>query len=662
MNFVRKKSSKNSIKFMIKILLSCALGAALLMIVTPAPAQSQAMTPVIKPLLHPLFSENAVLQRDCPLNIWGWAQPDADVTVKFGGGERVLRSDKDGYWSVPIRPRGAGGPYSLEVSSGNETQTRGNLMFGDVWLCSGQSNMEWPLNNANNAAAEKAAANYPNIRLLTVPKAIRSAPIDTFEADWKVCDPQTAGDFSAVGYFFGRKLNQDLKVPIGLIDSSWGGTVAEAWVSAPALKPMGDFNGTIDAMEANRLNPSSLEMRRAAWWQNDAGTKAGWQNANYDDAAWKTIEVPGAWESKGYADFDGVMWLRCELNVPAAWAGRDVRLKLGAIDDSDTTYWNGTVVGATDGYNKARDYLVPGAQVKAGRTVIAIRVLDTGGGGGLTGPELSMVLADTNENIFLDGTWKINPGATLKELPAFPTDFNQNSATALYNGMISPLLPGQIKGAIWYQGESNAGRAKQYQTLLPTLINDWRARFGAATGAPMPFYIVQLANYQAPTDNPNDGGWAELREAQSMTAKNVADVGLAVISDIGEEKDIHPRNKQDVGLRLALQALKNTYGQNVQAAGPTLRAATPDASKMVLTFDNADGLMLKGDANHVFAVAGADKKFSWATPTINGNAITLNSADVAAPLYARFGFSDNPRANLYNSAGLPASPFRTDSD
>ena len=647
---------------MIKTLLFCALGAVALTL--SAPAHAQEMTRTIKPLLHPLFSESAVLQRDRPLTLWGWARSNADVTVKFGGAARTLRADDEGYWSVPIRPRAAGGPYSLEVSSGGQTETRSNLMFGDVWLCSGQSNMEWPLNATNNAETEKAAADFPQIRLLSVPQAIRSQPTETFEANWQVCSPQTVGDFSAVGYFFGRKLNRELNVPIGLIDSSWGGTPAESWVSEPALSKMGDFNETIAAMRERASNPATLDAQRAAWWNADVGTRSGWKNPDFRDADWKTMNVPAAWEDRGYPNFDGVMWFRRQVTIPANWAGRDLKLSLGNIDDDDTTYWNGNIVGDTSGYGNTRDYTVPGAQVKAGASTLAIRVLDTGGGGGLRAQTMTLALADGSQQITLDGDWKYRLGASLAESPPVPTKTDQNTATALYNGMIAPLLPGQIKGAIWYQGESNANRAAQYRTLLPTLINDWRARFGGPTGSatetPMPFYIVQLANFMTPNDEPGDDEWAYLREAQSLTASNVPDTGIAVITDIGEAGDIHPKNKQDVGLRLALQALKNTYGAQIQADGPTLKSAQAKANAMVLTFDNADDLTIKGEQNRVFAIAGADKKFVWATPQIAGDTITLLSDEVKAPIYARFGWSNNPRASLYNGAGLPASPFRTD--
>ena len=643
---------------MIKTLLTCALGAALLTATAATSAHSQEMSRVSKPLLHPLFSENAVLQRDRPLTIWGWADANADVKVKFGGGERVIRADGEGYWSVPIRARGAGGPYALEVSSGKQTLKRSNLMFGDVWLCSGQSNMEFQVNGTNNAAAEKAAANYPNIRLLTVPKAIRSVPIDNFEGGWEVCNPETVGPFSAVGYFFGRKLHQDLNVPIGLIDSSWGGTVAQAWTSKAALQTMPDFEKPLVALEASLKESLGLPEKMAAWWLNDPGTKEYWWKAETDTADWQSVAQPGAWEDSGFAGFDGVMWFKREVEVPAAWVGKDLTLGLGAIDDRDTTYWNSEEVGATEQYNKPRVYNIDKSRVRAGRNVITIRVLDTGGAGGMTGPADAMFLSNGNEKIPLAGDWKIKPSSKLTELSALPQpNINQNSPTALYNGMISPLLGGQIKGAIWYQGESNAGQPQQYQRLLPTMIQDWRAHFEQT----VPFYIVQLANYMAPTDNPNDGGWAALREAQSMTAKNVPDAGIAVITDIGEENDIHPKNKQDVGLRLALAALHQTYGENIEYSGPMLKSAQVKGDAIALTFDHADGLMLKGDADHVFAVAGKDGKYFWAHPTIQGNTIYVSTPDVAAPQTARFGWSNNPRANLYNSASLPASPFRTDS-
>ncbi len=651
---------------MIKTLLACALGAALTTITMSAPAMAQQPMENQKPFLHPLFSEDAVLQRDRALNIWGWTKPNSDVMVKFDGGTRTLRADNDGRWSVPIRPRPAGGPYALEVSSDGQTEKRSNLMFGDVWLCSGQSNMEFQVNYTNNAAAEIGAANYPNIRLLQIPQNIQAAPVDTVNAKWQVCTPETVRYFSAVGYFFGRKLNQELNVPIGLINSSWGGTPAETWVSKSALQTMPSMQKPLEALQQTIQDKASHAERMATWWKQDFGTQQGWEKTDAADADWKSVAQPGAWERNGvdeFNNFDGVVWFRRTVDVSAGLAGQDLKLSLGAIDDDDTTYWNGEEIGATQGFDKERVYTVKGQHVRAGKNVVAIRVLDTGGDGGLIGPAELMFLKGGERIVPLENNWKMKISKPLAELTVVPQEtLNQNSPTTLFNGMINPLLPGQIKGAIWYQGESNAGRAQEYRALLPTLILDWRARFGAATGAPMPFYIVQLANFQQPTDDPNNGGWAYIREAQSLAAKNVPDTGIAVITDIGDAGDIHPKNKQDVGLRLALAALHQTYGENIEYSGPTLKNAKPINGALQLTFDHAAAMTLKGDANRVFAVAGADKKWSWAVPTIDGNTITLHSPDVAAPIYARFAWSDNPRANLYNSARLPASPFRTDSD
>ena len=641
---------------MLKLLCAALVGA---MLITIAPAHAQPKPMSGHPFLHPLFSSNAVLQRDRALTIWGWAKAGERVSVKFDGAPQTVVAAPDGRWSAPLAPHAAGGNYVLEVTGANgETSKSQNLTFGDLWLCSGQSNMGRPVSAANDAPAAIAAAAHPQIRLMRVPRLIENAPIEAAPgASWQVCSPATVPNFSAVGYYFGRKLQDELKIPIGLIDSSWGGTPAESWVSAEALAPLGDFEGAVAAMRARASDPANYATRRAAWWQSDPGTKAGWNAANFDDAAWKTMSVPGAWEESGLPGFDGVMWFRRDIEVPAAWAGHDLELGLNRVDDDDATFWNGAVVGETRGYGNVRHYVVPGALVKAGRNSIAIRVLDTGGPGGLR-ESLSLKLAGGDEEVSLNGAWKLRPGAKLSEMPPLPQDTDQNTPTSLYNGMIAPLLPGQIKGAIWYQGESNAGRAAQYQKLLPALIGDWRARFGG----PLPFYIVQLAGFMAPDETPRDDAWPRLREAQDLTAKKVPRSGLAVITDIGEQDDIHPKNKRDVGLRLALLALKGTYGVNVEASGPTLQSARVAGGEIVLRFDHAAGLKLQGEADRVFALAGADGQFFWAGPTIQGNSIYISTPNVPAPLYARFAWSNNPRASLYNAAGLPAAPFRTDAD
>lgn len=611
-----------------------------------------------RPFLHPLFSDNAVLQRDRPIPIWGWTTPAATVAVQFDAEQQTTVSGPDGRWTVSIPPHPAGGPHTLNVSDAEAgvSAARKNLLFGDVWLCGGQSNMAFDLHGAKNPEAEIAAADYPQIRLLSVPNAITSEPLVSFEnASWQVCSPRTVERFSAVGYFFGRKLHGELKVPIGLINSTWSGTPGQSWVSGPALAQMPAYKNAAEALK--RSGKTSYADQMLAWWRNDSGTVAHQEAPAFDDSGWQTMDLPGPWETKGFPDFDGVMWFRRTVDLPAAWAGRDLQLDLGAIDDQDTTYWNGAVVGATDGFRKARSYPVPAAQVKAGRNVLAVRVLDTGNAGGFSGPALAMKSgADT---VSLDGAWKVHPGPSLHTLPPIAQPLNDpNAPIVLFNGKIAPLVPGEIKGVIWYQGESNADsveQAEQYRRLLPILINDWRAHFGAQT----PFYIMQLANFKAPDETPRDDAWPRLRDAQLQTARSLPNVGLIVQTDLGEEKNVHFPNKQEAGLRAALSVLSQTYGMDVASSGPTLREAKTVGGAIQLTFDHAQGLNLKGEVNRVFAVAGEDNVFHWATPQVAGDGVTIGSADVPAPVFARFGWSNNPRASLYNAAGLPASPFQT---
>ena len=649
------------LKFLIPALSLGLLSASLL------PACAQDSPAPAQPFLHPLFSDNAVLQRDRRVPVWGWGTPGTEVVVKLGATTQSARCGLDGKWQAMVGPFPAGGPHELSVAGARagEFARRTNILFGDVWLCSGQSNMQWGVGSSNNAAAEIAGANFPQIRLLTVPNVTSPTPRELANINWSVCSPQTVEGFSAVAYFFGREINQRTKVPIGLINSSWGGTIAEAWTSAQALnRDVPEFKPAIDALApANTAVPFAQQMRD--WWQkNDTGAAQNYQAADFGDATWKSMTLPGNWEASGdasLAQFDGVAWFRREIEVPASMAGRDVTLRLGDIDDRDTTFWNGEEVGATNQYGSQRAYKIPGDKIKAGRNVIAMRVLDTGGGGGLTGPADSMRLeVSATEFVPLAGGWKYLQGKSLNEMAPAPASLNNNPnvPTVLYNAMISPLVPFGIKGALWYQGESNADRAEQYQRLLPSLIRDWRGRFGSGD---FPFYIVQLAGFMAPDEQPRNDDWPRLREAQNIAAQTVGKSDVALAIDIGEQNDIHPRNKQDVGLRLALQALAKDYGQKVVFEGPTLASATRRGSTMVLKMANTGGeLSVKGDANRVFAIAGADKKFAWATPTMAGDTVTLSSPEVKEPVAVRFGWSNLPRAFVYNKAGLPAGPFRTD--
>ncbi len=639
------------------------------------PAVAQTANAVAKPFLHPLFTDNMVLQRGVAAPVWGWAEPGQQVTVSMSGAtESATKTERfavkssvtagaDGKWMAKVGPLKEGGPYNLSVV-GPQNVTLNNVMVGDVWICSGQSNMQWGVGGSDNPQQEIAAANFPKIRLFTVPNIASLQPRETVNGKWDAVSPQTIGGFSAVGYFFGRELHQKTGVPIGLINSSWGGTIAEAWASAEALRTMPDFVPGVEAVEAaaKNVNAGTFAQQMAEWWQkNDPGTKANWQNADFDATAWKTMNVAATWENAGLPDFDGVVWLRREVTIPDGWAGKELTLHLGPIDDNDSTFFNGTPVGSTEGHQAPRDYKIPGNLVKAGKNVIAVRVLDTGGGGGLYGAAEAIKLeAPGQAPISLSGAWQYKDSVALGQTASAPTQIgnNPNVTTVLYNGMIAPLVPFGIKGAIWYQGESNAGRAKQYQTLLPTMIKDWRNRFGVGE---FPFYIVQLANFMAPREQPGESAWAELREAQSLTAQTLPNTGLAVAIDIGDAADIHPRNKQDVGRRLALNALANVYNQKVEFSGPIYKSMKAANGKIHLGFDHAAGIAVKnGEKLRGFAIAGDDKKWVWADAVIEGNSVVLSSPQVANPTLARYNWADNPNGNLTNAAGLPAVPFRTD--
>lgn len=650
------------------------IGGASLVVPHIAQAQNQVQANQTQSatLLNPLFSDDGILQRDRVIPIWGQAAPGETVTAKLDNQTLTARADALGKWMVRVGPLTASKePHTLSVSSGTQNVTRRNIVFGDVWLCSGQSNMEWGIGNLTNGKEEIAAANYPGIRLFTVAHKVAFSPqTDLGSSRWLVCNPQNVAaggwnGFSAVAYFFGRKLNQELGVPIGLINSSVSGTVAEAWVSQSALGTLPDFRPELARVQqAVRDENVPFEQRTEAWLrQSSPNYQSNWATDEADVSGWKTAPVPGNWSGSGIAglnDDANVVLFRREVEVPADWTGHDLQLQLGAIDDSDTTYWNGVPVGSTSGWDRQRSYTIPAAQVKAGRNILAVRVTNNDGDGGFGGPASALRLTrDANTSLPLTGDWKfllVTTQTQLKTAPISPQQGNANVTSVLYNGMIAPLVPFGIKGAIWYQGEQNASRAAQYERLLPTLINDWRAQFGT----PMPFYIAQLAGFMAPDDAPRNDDWPQLRAAQMKVALAVPNTGIAITTDIGDEKDIHPKNKQDVGLRLALVALAKTYGRQIESSGPTLQSVKPDGERLRLTFAHADGGMtLKGDAARVFALAGADRNWFWATPRVEGNQIVLTSPVVPKPLYARYAWSNLPRATLSNGANLPAPPFQT---
>ena len=626
--------------------------------------------------LPPLFTDNMVLQQKQKVVVWGKADPGSEVTVKFKGKHAKSVADNDGKWKVILPSAKAGGPYKLMVF-GKDTITIKNVMVGEVWICSGQSNMEMPLagqwSTVNNFEQEVADANYPDIRLLIVKKEMANRPKDNFTSKgWEVCSPETVGKFSAVGYFFGRDLYKKLNVPVGLIETAWGGTVVEAWTSAEALKKIPEMVDTVKAIEADmRTEAERLAdtKRMQAVWPDkigeiikESGTwKHGYQKADYNISRWKTMKLPTTWELAGEEKVDGVVWFARDVNIPASWAGKELTLSLGRINDYDFTWFNGEKVGRGVDVLDLRKYTIPAGLVKAGKNRITVEVLDIGASGGLYGPADEMKISLGDKSIPLTGNWKYKVDPIKIDVDKLPEKPDQNSGvnrpTVLYNAMIHPLLNYRIRGAIWYQGESNAERAYQYRYLFKTMINNWRKDWDEGD---FPFYFVQLANFMSVKDEPGDASWAELREAQMM-ALELPNTGMAVTIDIGDAVDIHPHNKQDVGKRLALVALNKTYGIDVPYSGPMYRSMKKEGNRIRISFDHTDGgLVAKGGKLKGFAIAGKDKKFVWAEAEIDGNDVIVWSDKVKDPVAVRYAWAANPVCNLYNGAGLPASPFRTD--
>ncbi|MCI0694583.1 9-O-acetylesterase [candidate division KSB1 bacterium] len=624
--------------------------------------------------LPAIFSDNMVLQRNAKIPIWGTAKPGQQITVKINQQRKTTKADRDGKWRVDLAAMPVGGPYELTVI-GTETITFKNVMIGEVWLCSGQSNMEMPMVSTwatvNNFKAEVAAANYPDLRLFIVKRAKSTKPrTDVDSEGWKMCDSTSVKNFSATAYFFGRHLQQKLGVPVGLIQSAWGGTVVEAWTSSATLKTVPVITDFVKLFETSPLDSifdeSAFAAKMAAWNRQldelDTASQGNpsWNHPDFNDSEWKTMLLPNNWERAGLPAFDGIVKFRKVVQLPESFGKQNLQLNLGPIDDADVTYINGVQIGATSIYNQHRHYRVPADLPKAGKNVIAVRVLDTGGNGGLYGkPEALNLLKDSTQAFPLAGEWRYQIGADLQKLPPRPALANTpNRPTVLYNAMIAPLVPYAMRGAIWYQGESNAGRAYQYRTLFPLLIKDWRARWGKGD---FPFLFVQLANYQAAVTEPVDDAWAELREAQIMTLA-LPNTGMAVTIDIGDANDIHPGNKQDVGNRLALDARHLVYGENITYSGPIYKSMKIEGNRIRLFFDHAqDRLMSRGgDKLQGFAIAGEDRKFVWAEAMIDGKTVVVSSPQVAKPVAVRYAWATNPVCNLYNRAGLPASPFRTD--
>lgn len=627
--------------------------------------------------LPSIIGDNMVLQRGVKVRIWGKANAGERITVTFDRKSVNTVADAQGRWQVWLGPLKAGGPSELTIK-GDNVLTIKNVLVGEVWICSGQSNMEWALVNTVDGAEAVAQANYPEIRLFTVEHNTATSALEDVQGRWVVTTPEDAGTFSAVGYFFGREIYQQVKVPIGLINTSWGGTPAEAWTALEALRSSPELKPILDRYESSlNAGPQTKQAyeRALAEWEEknlyldseNKGEAQGYADPATSTVDWSKMDLPKQFETAGLL-IDGVVWFRKVVDVPATWAGRDLVLNLTAIDDYDITYFNGKKIGSTgretpNSYMVPRKYVVPGSLVRSGQNVIAVRVFDRAGEGGFgRGGEMSLRGAG-GEEISLRGDWSYKVELALEpkrpdwgSRPEPVGASNQNSPGVLYNAMLAPLVPFSIRGAIWYQGESNAGRAYQYRTLFPTMIRNWRSVWGYD----FPFYFVQLPNWRARQDQPGESDWAELREAQAMTLREPR-TGMAITIDVGDGDDLHPRNKLDVGRRLATLALANVYGKEIIPSGPLFDRFKVEGNKVRISFKYGQGLKTSdGGPVKGFAIAGADRRFVWAEARIEGDTVVVSTPGIQKPVAVRYGWADNPLVNLYNKAGLPASPFRTD--
>lgn len=619
--------------------------------------------------LPKLFGDHMVLQRGQKIFVWGWASPKEKIMIILHGQNVSVVAGKDGKWRAELAPESAGGPFQLTVK-GKNTITLNDILIGDVWICSGQSNMEWPLSSTMNADKEIPQANYPMIRHIKIPSVVAAQPQqDIQNGEWKICTPTNAGEFTAVGYFFGKALFKELGVPVGLINSTWGGTHSETWTSREGFEGSDEFKEMISHMpklDLDSLSKMKNEQTLKRMKELQGGLPASeaeaqeWKNDSFDDSAWRTMEVPALWESQELGDFDGVVWLRKSFTVQPENGGKSATINLSMIDDSDQTYVNGVKVGSMiSKWNDKRSYNIPEGILKAGKNIVAVRVEDTGGGGGVHGEAKDVYVQVGEQVIPLPGKWlykveSLMPNSSAVSPNAYPT--------LLFNAMINPLIPLGIKGVIWYQGESNAERSYQYRKAFPLMINDWRNHWKQGN---FPFYFVQLATWNASNGNSQKGsGWAELREAQTMTL-SLPNTGMAVTTDIGDPVDIHPRNKEDVGKRLAALALNRTYGKTQVDSGPMFESMEVKGDKVIVKFKNTGGGLsihdrygyLKG-----FELAGADQKFYYAKADVQGNTVSVYSKDVPNPVAVRFGWADDDsECNLFNIEGFPAVPFRSDS-
>lgn len=608
-----------------------------------------------------LINNGMVLQREAPLKIWGWASPNEKIKITFLNQSYNTKADKSGNWSIALPPHKAGGPYIMQV---NEIEIK-DILIGDVWLCSGQSNMELPIRRTLDLYEnEVKTVHNTQIRQFRVPLKynFQNEESDLQSGEWKSVTPENILDFSAVAYFFAKDLYDKYGIPIGLINTAIGGSPAEAWISKESLRNYPHYldaaricatSGYIDSVR-NTESQSSNQWHFTLS-QKDKGISL-WNKKDFDDSGWYSISLPGYWADKGIGQINGSLWFRKDIDIPQSMAGKEGVLRLGCIVDADSAFINGTFVGTISYQYPPRIYNIPAGVLKEGKNNVTVRVISNSGRGGFVEDKPYKIIVE-NDEIDLTGDWKYKIGAEMP--PAGSQTFFQYKPTGLYNGMIAPFKNYALKGFLWYQGESNTNRAQEYRNLLSDLINDWRTKW---SNPQVPFIYAQLPNFMKERKQPSESSWAELREAQRQLL-NIPNTGMAATIDAGEWNDIHPLNKKIVGQRLALEARRVAYNESqIVSAGPKYENMEVKENYIVLTFSSVgSGIYTNLDLSG-FAIAGSDKKYVWANAVaLSHNKIKVWSNQIQSPVSVRYAWADNPvGANLKNEEGLPASPFTTE--
>lgn len=622
-------------------------------------------------LLHAMFRDHAVVQRDAPIHVYGRANPRETVRVAFAGKAARARADAEGDWEAQLPALPAGGPYVLTATtSGGATQSAKDVLVGEVWLCSGQSNMVLQVKRTLDSRAEMADAHNDSIRMLTVADAISATPLETFAKapEWQPTTPQNIAEFSAACFYFARELQKKVAVPMGLINDAWGGAKIEAWLSAPALRKIGGYDESLDIVALYARDPQAAAARWgerwAAWWHAQPGIAAGdepWNPVRGDGSGWRAAPAAlGGYQQWGVpelADFTGMVWYRTTVKLTAVQAMQQATLAIGAADEIDETWVDGRLVGSHYG-GDLREYPLPRGLLHEGDNLIVVNALNTYKDGGLLGPASAQALRlEDGSSVPLDGGWQYRAVPRGVKWPPGAPWTSAYGVSTLYNGMLAPVGRYGIRGAVWYQGESNTGDPANYRTLLNGLRGDLRARFGAQ----LPLLVVQLANYGPAPTHPGESHWAELREAQRLAVAEDRNSGLAVAIDIGDRYDVHPANKQEVGRRLMRAARHVIYGEAaLPPSGPVPVQARRAGESVVVTFDDvSDGLVAYGaDGPIGFELCGAQAgTCRYAGAEIHGRDVVLRAANARDAARVRYGWADSPIVTLFDGAGLPAGPF-----